>query len=140
MSKPKYRRLKRKISRITIGYTRHHKPITVSDLKVEGALTLILKDAIKPNLVQTIEGTPALVHGGPFANIAHGCNSILATETARNLSDIVVTEAGFGSDLGAEKFMNIKAREAGFDPSAVVVVATIRALKCMVVLQRSTST
>ena len=121
--------LKEKISRITIGYTRHHKPITVSDLKVEGALTLILKDAIKPNLVQTIEGTPALVHGGPFANIAHGCNSILATETARNLSDIVVTEAGFGSDLGAEKFMNIKAREAGFDPSAVVVVATIRALK-----------
>lgn len=129
MSKPKYQRFKRKISRITIGYTRHHKPITVSDLKVEGALTLILKDAIKPNLVQTIEGTPALVHGGPFANIAHGCNSILATETARNLSDIVVTEAGFGSDLGAEKFMNIKAREAGFDPSAVVVVATIRALK-----------
>lgn len=121
--------LKEKISRITIGYTRHHKPITVSDLKVEGALTLILKDAIKPNLVQTIEGTPALVHGGPFANIAHGCNSILATETARNLSDIVVTEAGFGSDLGAEKFMNIKAREAGFDPSTVVVVATIRALK-----------
>ena len=96
--------LKEKISRITIGYTRHHKPITVSDLKVEGALTLILKDAIKPNLVQTIEGTPALVHGGPFANIAHGCNSILATETARNLSDIVVTEAGFGSDLGAEVY------------------------------------
>ena len=117
MSKPKYQRFKKKISRITIGYTRHHKPITVSDLKVEGALTLILKDAIKPNLVQTIEGTPALVHGGPFANIAHGCNSILATETARNLSDIVVTV--WISDLGAEKFMNIKAREAGFDPSAV---------------------
>ena len=126
--------LKEKISRITIGYTRDRKPVTVQDLKVEGALALILKDAIKPNLVQTIEGTPALVHGGPFANIAHGCNSILATETARNLADIVVTEAGFGSDLGAEKFINIKSREAGFEPSAVVVVATIRALKCMVVL------
>jgi len=121
--------LKAKISKITIGYTRSRKPVTVADLKVEGALAMILKDAIKPNLVQTIEGTPALVHGGPFANIAHGCNSILATETARDLSDIVVTEAGFGSDLGAEKFIDIKAREAGFEPSAVVVVATIRALK-----------
>ncbi|MDT3959253.1 formate--tetrahydrofolate ligase [Staphylococcus kloosii] len=121
--------LRTKISKITIGYTRSRKPVTVADLKVEGALTMILKDAIKPNLVQTIEGTPALVHGGPFANIAHGCNSVLATETARDLADVVVTEAGFGSDLGAEKFMNIKAREAGFEPSAVVVVATIRALK-----------
>ncbi|RIL70715.1 formate--tetrahydrofolate ligase [Staphylococcus devriesei] len=121
--------LKDKISRITIGYTRDRKPVTVADLKVEGALAMILKDAIKPNLVQTIEGTPALVHGGPFANIAHGCNSILATETARDLSDIVVTEAGFGSDLGAEKFIDIKAREAGFEPSAVVLVATVRALK-----------
>lgn len=121
--------LKTKISNITIDYTRSRKPVTVSDLKVEGALAMILKDAIKPNLVQTIEGTPALVHGGPFANIAHGCNSILATETARDLADIVVTEAGFGSDLGAEKFINIKAREAGFEPSAVVVVATIRAIK-----------
>lgn len=121
--------LKSKISNITIGYTRSRKPVTVADLKVEGALAMILKDAIKPNLVQTIEGTPALVHGGPFANIAHGCNSILATETARDLADIVVTEAGFGSDLGAEKFINIKAREAGFEPSAVVVVATIRAIK-----------
>ncbi|MEB6169158.1 formate--tetrahydrofolate ligase [Staphylococcus pseudoxylosus] len=121
--------LKTKISNITIGYTRSRKPVTVADLKVEGALAMILKDAIKPNLVQTIEGTPALVHGGPFANIAHGCNSILATETARDLADIVVTEAGFGSDLGAEKFINIKAREAGFEPSAVVVVATIRAIK-----------
>ncbi len=121
--------LKAKISNITIGYTRSRKPVTVADLKVEGALAMILKDAIKPNLVQTIEGTPALVHGGPFANIAHGCNSILATETARDLADIVVTEAGFGSDLGAEKFINIKAREAGFEPSAVVVVATIRAIK-----------
>lgn len=121
--------LKSKISNITIGYTRSRKPVTVADLKVEGALAMILKDAIKPNLVQTIEGTPALVHGGPFANIAHGCNSILATETARDLADIVVTEAGFGSDLGAEKFIDIKAREAGFEPSAVVVVATIRAIK-----------
>ncbi|MEB7746835.1 formate--tetrahydrofolate ligase [Staphylococcus equorum] len=121
--------LKAKISRITIGYTRSCKPVTVADLKVEGALAMILKDAIKPNLVQTIEGTPALVHGGPFANIAHGCNSILATETARDLADVVVTEAGFGSDLGAEKFIDIKVREAGFEPSAVVVVATVRALK-----------
>lgn len=121
--------LKEKISRITIGYTRDRKPVTVADLKVEGALAMILKDAIKPNLVQTIEGTPVLVHGGPFANIAHGCNSILATETARDLADIVVTEAGFGSDLGAEKFIDIKAREAGFEPSAVVLVATVRALK-----------
>lgn len=121
--------LKEKISRITIGYTRDRKPVTVADLKVVGALAMILKDAIKPNLVQTIEGTPALVHGGPFANIAHGCNSILATETARDLADIVVTEAGFGSDLGAEKFIDIKAREAGFEPSAVVLVATVRALK-----------
>ena len=121
--------LKEKISRITIGYTRDRKPVTVADLKVEGALAMILKDAIKPNLVQTIEGTPALVHGGPFANIAHGCNSILATETARDLADIVVTEAGFGSDLGAEKFIDIKAREAGFESSAVVLVATVRALK-----------
>lgn len=121
--------LKSKISRITIGYTRDRKPIPVADLKVEGALAMILKDAIKPNLVQSIEGTPALVHGGPFANIAHGCNSILATETARDLADIVITEAGFGSDLGAEKFIDIKAREAGFEPSAVVLVATVRALK-----------
>ena len=121
--------LKEKISRITVGYTRERKPITVADLKVEGALAMILKDAIKPNLVQTIEGTPVLVHGGPFANIAHGCNSILATETARDLADIVVTEAGFGSDLGAEKFIDIKAREANFEPSAVVLVATVRALK-----------
>ncbi|MFH4901701.1 MULTISPECIES: formate--tetrahydrofolate ligase [Staphylococcus] len=121
--------LKSKISKITVGYTRERKPVTVADLKVEGALAMILKDAIKPNLVQTIEGTPALVHGGPFANIAHGCNSILATQTARELADIVVTEAGFGSDLGAEKFIDIKAREAGFEPSAVVVVATIRAIK-----------
>lgn len=121
--------LKENLSNITVGYTVDKKPVTVKDLKVEGALTLILKDAIKPNIVQTIEGTPALVHGGPFANIAHGCNSIIATNTARKLADVVVTESGFGSDLGAEKFLDIKARKAGFDPSAIVIVATIRALK-----------
>lgn len=121
--------LKESIANITVAYTRNRKPVTVADLEVEGAIAMILKDAIKPNLVQSIEGTPALIHGGPFANIAHGCNSILATETARKLADVVVTEAGFGSDLGAEKFMNIKSRKAGFEPSAAVVVATIRALK-----------
>ena len=121
--------LRERLARIVIGYTYSREPITVRDLGVEGALTLLLKEAFKPNLVQTIEGTPAIIHGGPFANIAHGCNSIMATQTARKLADIVVTEAGFGSDLGAEKFMNIKAREAGFAPSAVVIVSTIRALK-----------
>ncbi|AMO85079.1 Formate--tetrahydrofolate ligase [Solibacillus isronensis B3W22] len=121
--------LKQRLARIVIGYTYDRNPVTVGDLEVEGALALILKEAMNPNLVQTIEGTPALIHGGPFANIAHGCNSITATQTARKLADIVVTEAGFGSDLGAEKFLNIKAREAGFKPSAVVIVATIRALK-----------
>ncbi|RHW37644.1 formate--tetrahydrofolate ligase [Lysinibacillus yapensis] len=121
--------LKERLSRIVIGYTYEKKPVYVKDLGVEGALTLLLKDAFKPNLVQTIEGTPALIHGGPFANIAHGCNSIMATQTARKLADIVVTEAGFGADLGAEKFMNIKARQGGFAPDAVVVVTTIRALK-----------
>ncbi|WP_079526070.1 formate--tetrahydrofolate ligase [Solibacillus isronensis] len=121
--------LKQRLARIVIGYTYDRNPVTVGDLQVEGALALILKEAMNPNLVQTIEGTPALIHGGPFANIAHGCNSITATQTARKLADIVVTEAGFGSDLGAEKFLNIKAREAGFKPNAVVIVATIRALK-----------
>lgn len=121
--------LKARLKRILIGYTYDRQPVTVGDLQVEGALTLILKEALNPNLVQTIEGTPALIHGGPFANIAHGCNSIIATQTARQLADIVITEAGFGSDLGAEKFFNIIAREADFKPSAVVVVATIRALK-----------
>ncbi|MEG0472063.1 MAG: formate--tetrahydrofolate ligase [Solibacillus sp.] len=121
--------LKERLANIVFGYTYDRQPVTVRDLGVEGALTLLLKEAINPNLVQTIEGTPALIHGGPFANIAHGCNSIIATQTARKLADIVVTEAGFGSDLGAEKFMHIKAREAGFAPSAVVIVATIRALK-----------
>lgn len=121
--------LKRRIARITFGYTYGRRPVTVGDLGVEGALTMLLKDAIRPNLVQTIAGTPALVHGGPFANIAHGCNSVIATQTARRLADIVVTEAGFGSDLGAEKFLDIKARSAGFAPAAIVVVATVRALK-----------
>lgn len=121
--------LKIRLSNIVIGYTYDREPVFVRQLGVEGALTLILKEAFKPNLVQTIEGTPALIHGGPFANIAHGCNSIIATQTARKLADIVITEAGFGADLGAEKFMNIKARQGNFAPDAVVVVATIRALK-----------
>ncbi|MCZ2258018.1 formate--tetrahydrofolate ligase [Sporosarcina sp. G11-34] len=121
--------LKERLARIVIGYTYNKEPITVRDLGVQGALTLLLKEAFKPNLVQTIEGTPALIHGGPFANIAHGCNSLIATNTARELADIVVTEAGFGSDLGAEKFMNIKARQGKFAPDAVVIVATVRALK-----------
>ncbi|MEO4052839.1 formate--tetrahydrofolate ligase [Solibacillus sp. CAU 1738] len=121
--------LRERLANILIGYTIDRKPVFVRDLQVEGALTLLLKDAFKPNLVQTLEGTPAIIHGGPFANIAHGCNSIMATQTARKLADIVVTEAGFGSDLGAEKFMNIKARQGGFSPDAVVIVATIRALK-----------
>lgn len=121
--------LRRRLARMTVGYTYDRKPVTVADLGVEGALTLLLKDAVKPNLVQTIAGTPALVHGGPFANIAHGCNSVIATQTARSIADLVVTEAGFGADLGAEKFMDIKARSADVAPDAVVLVATIRALK-----------
>ena len=121
--------LKEKLSQIVIGYTYDRKPVTVAELKVQGSLALLLKEAIKPNLVQTMEGTPALIHGGPFANIAHGCNSVIATNTARKLSDIVVTECGFGSYLGGEKFMDIKARKAGFEPDAIVLVATIRALK-----------
>ena len=121
--------LKVRVRRIVIGYTYDRKPITVGDLGVEGAIALILKDAVKPNLVQTLENTPALIHGGPFANIAHGCNSIIATNMGRKLADYVITEAGFGADLGAEKFMDIKAKQAGFTPSAVVLVATIRALK-----------
>ncbi len=121
--------LKARVKRIVIANTYDRKPVTVGDLGAEGAVTLILKDAIKPNLVQTLENTPALVHGGPFANIAHGCNSIIATNMGRKLADYVITEAGFGADLGAEKFLNIKTRQAGFDPSAVVIVATIRALK-----------
>ncbi len=121
--------LKVRLANIVIGYTYDREPVFVRQLGVEGALTLLLKEAFKPNLVQTMEGTPALIHGGPFANIAHGCNSIIATQTARKLADIVVTEAGFGADLGAEKFMNIKARQGGFKPHVVVIVATIRAMK-----------
>jgi formate--tetrahydrofolate ligase len=121
--------LRARLGRITFGYTYDREPVTVADLGVQGALTMLLRDAFKPNLVQTIAGTPALVHGGPFANIAHGCNSLIATQTARRLADIVVTEAGFGADLGAEKFMDIKARVADVAPSAVVLVATVRALK-----------
>lgn len=121
--------LKVRVSRIVIGYTYDEEPVTVKDLKVEGALTLLLKDALKPNLVQTTENTPAIIHGGPFANIAHGCNSLMATKTAAKLGDFVVTEAGFGADLGAEKFLDIKSRAGNFDTSAVVIVATVRALK-----------
>lgn len=121
--------LKVRIARMVVAYNDQKEPVTVGDLGVEGALTLLLKDAIKPNLVQTIEHTPALVHGGPFANIAHGCNSVIATTAASKLADFVVTEAGFGADLGAEKFLNIKSRTAGIKPDAVVIVATIRALK-----------
>lgn len=121
--------LKQRLGRIIIGYDYSGAPITASQLKVEGAMTLLLKDAIKPNLIQTLEGTPALMHGGPFANIAHGCNSVNATKLALKLADYVITEAGFGADLGAEKFFDIKCRYAGFNPDAVVLVATIRALK-----------
>ena len=121
--------LKTRLSRMVVGYTYDDKPVTAHDLKAEGAMAALLKDAIKPNLVQTLEHTPALVHGGPFANIAHGCNSVSATDTALKLGDYVVTEAGFGADLGAEKFLDIKCRAAGLTPAAVVIVATVRALK-----------
>lgn len=121
--------LKEKLSNIVVGYNFEKQPVTVKDLGVQGALTLLLKEAIKPNLVQTLENTPAIVHGGPFANIAHGCNSIIATKLASKLGDFVVTESGFGADLGAEKFLNIKSRLGNIDPQAVVIVATIRALK-----------
>ena len=121
--------LKERLSRLIVGYTYDEKPVTAGDLKASGAMAALLKDALKPNLVQTLEGTPALVHGGPFANIAHGCNSVIATKMALRLGDYAVTEAGFGADLGAEKFLDIKCRYAGLTPSAVVVVATVRALK-----------
>ena len=121
--------LKERLSRIVVGYTYDEKPVTAGQLNAAGAMTALLKDAIKPNLVQTLEGTPALVHGGPFANIAHGCNSVMATKLALKLGDYAITEAGFGADLGAEKFLDIKCRYAGLTPAAVVVVATIRALK-----------
>ena len=121
--------LKERLARIIVGYTFDDKPVTCADLKAQGAMAALLKDALKPNLVQTLEGTPALVHGGPFANIAHGCNSVTATKLAMKLGDYAVTESGFGADLGAEKFLDIKCRAAGLTPSAVVLVATVRALK-----------
>ena len=121
--------LKTRLGNIIVGYTRDRKPVRASELKGHGAMTALLKDAIAPNLVQTLEGTPAFIHGGPFANIAHGCNSVSATTAALKLADYVVTEAGFGADLGAEKFLDIKCRKAGLKPNCVVIVATIRALK-----------
>ncbi|WP_045602685.1 formate--tetrahydrofolate ligase, partial [Lacticaseibacillus paracasei] len=121
--------LKARIGRIVIGYTYDRQPVTVADLKVTGAIAMLLRDALKPNLVQTLEHTPAFIHGGPFANIAHGCNSVLATRTALQLGDIAITEAGFGADLGGEKFMDIKTPVLGKTPDAVVIVATVRALK-----------
>jgi len=121
--------LKERLGRIVVGYTREQKPILARDLVAHGAMTVLLKDALKPNLVQTLENNPAFIHGGPFANIAHGCNSVIATRTALKLADYVVTEAGFGADLGAEKFIDIKCRKSGLRPDAVVIVATIRALK-----------
>ena len=121
--------LQRRLGQIVIGYTRERKPITAKDVEADGAMTVLLKDALMPNLVQTLETNPAFIHGGPFANIAHGCNSVLATQSALKLADYVVTEAGFGADLGAEKFFNIKCRKAGLSPACVVIVATIRALK-----------
>jgi formate--tetrahydrofolate ligase len=121
--------LKKRLGKIVVGYTYDQKPVTAGDLKAEGAMSALLKDALKPNLVQTLEHTPAIVHGGPFANIAHGCNSVMATKMALKLGDYAVTEAGFGADLGAEKFLDIKCRMAGIRPSAVVIVATVRALK-----------
>jgi len=123
------RDLKERISKIVVGYTRDQKPILARDVKAQGAMTALLKDALHPNLVQTLENSPAFIHGGPFANIAHGCNSVIATQTALKLADYVVTEAGFGADLGAEKFIDIKCRKSGLRPDAVVIVATIRALK-----------
>jgi len=121
--------LKQRLGNIVVAYTRDHKPVRARDLKADGAMTVLLKDALKPNLVQTLENNPAIIHGGPFANIAHGCNSVIATRSALKLADYVVTEAGFGADLGAEKFVDIKCRKSGLRPDAVVIVATIRALK-----------
>ena len=124
-----FKDLKKRLGKITVGYTQDKKPVTAKDLKAHGAMAALLKDAVKPNLVQTLEGTPALVHGGPFANIAHGCNSVIATKLGMKLADYVVTEAGFGADLGAEKFINIKCRKSGLRPDVVVLVATVRAVK-----------
>jgi formate--tetrahydrofolate ligase len=124
-----FKDLKKRLGKITVGYTLDNQPVTAKDLKAHGAMSALLKEAVKPNLVQTLEGTPALIHGGPFANIAHGCNSVIATKLAMKLADYVVTEAGFGADLGAEKFINIKCRKSGLKPDVVVLVATIRAIK-----------
>src|SRR5262245_45366056 len=121
--------LKERLGKIVVGYTRDQKPVLARDLQAHGAMTVLLKDAIKPNLVQTLENNPAFIHGGPFANIAHGCNSVIATKAAMKLVDYVVTEAGFGADLGAEKFIDIKCRKSGLRPSAAVIVATVRAMK-----------
>jgi len=121
--------LENRIANITIGYTRDKKPIHAKDLNAQGSMTVLLKDAIRPNITQTLEHNPAIIHGGPFANIAHGCNSVIATKAGLKLADYVVTEAGFGADLGAEKFLNIKCRKSGIKPDCVVIVATIRALK-----------
>jgi len=121
--------LKQRLGNIVVGYTKDQKPVTARDLNAHGAMTVLLKDALKPNLVQTLENSPAFIHGGPFANIAHGCNSVIATQSALKLADYVVTEAGFGADLGAEKFLDIKCRKSGLRPSAAVIVATVRALK-----------
>src|SRR5207244_9189059 len=121
--------LKKRLGNIVVGYTREQKPVTARELTANGAMTVLLKDALAPNLVQTLENNPAFIHGGPFANIAHGCNSVIATQSALKLVDYVVTEAGFGADLGAEKFLDIKCRKSGLVPSAAVIVATIRAMK-----------
>src|SRR5688572_7656124 len=121
--------LKNRLGNIVVGYTRDQKPVKARDLQANGAMTVLLKDALSPNLVQTLENNPAFIHGGPFANIAHGCNSVIATQSALKLADYVVTEAGFGADLGAEKFLDIKCRKSGLRPSAAVIVATMRALK-----------
>src|SRR5688572_32357361 len=121
--------LKARLGNIVVAYTRDQKPVRAKDLQAHGAMTVLLKDALAPNLVQTVENNPAFIHGGPFANIAHGCNSVIATQSALKLADYVVTEAGFGADLGAEKFLDIKCRKTGLRPSAAVIVATMRALK-----------
>src|SRR4029078_5161389 len=121
--------LKDRLGKIVIGYSRDQKPILARDIKAHGAMTALLRGAFDPNLVQTLENNPAFIHGGPFANIAHGCNSVMATQAALKLADYVVTEAGFGADLGAEKFFDIKCRKAGLHPAATVIVATVRALK-----------
>lgn len=121
--------LKQRLSRIIVAYNYSGDPVTAGDIKATGAMAALLKDAMKPNIIQTLENTPAIVHGGPFANIAHGCNSVRATKMALKLADYVVTEAGFGADLGAEKFLDIKCRKAGLVPDTIVIVATVRALK-----------